>query len=64
MVDFSFVGHDCDVVLLFWRCVLHFNVICFIEFSNVFDIVSLSIAVKNIVSFLLLGNSNFLTNLT
>jgi len=28
---FRFLGHVYDVVLLFWRCVLHFNVIFFVE---------------------------------
>ena len=49
-----------DVVFLFWRCVLHFNVIFSLEkVSNLSDIAFLSIAAKNIVFLEILGNSKF-----
>jgi len=64
-LTFRFLGHAYDVVFLFWRCVLHFNVLHFSlkKVSNLSDIAFLSIAVKNIVSLSPLGNLNFLTNL-
>jgi len=50
-IDFPFFGTCLWRCFLFWRCVLHFNVIFSLEkVSNVFDIAFLSIAVKDIVS--------------
>jgi len=61
---FRFLGHACDVVFLFWRCVLHFNVFFSLKkVSNLSDIAFLSIAVKNIVIYHPWAIWNFLTNL-
>jgi len=57
---FSFVGHDCGVVSLYWRCfciAMWFDSLK--KVCNRFDIVCLSIAVKILFLFYCLANPNF-----